>query len=770
MPEPRDIPVITSCLLMQIMLMQIMPGCDNDLVVKNTMRPESPCKKQHNIIAYHKARECIAGGSIQIAKEPGKTNIADLLTKLMSGARLIKLAMRCMWRNNGDAVETQDGRTTAHCPLKSIIYEYEYEHERCLVAWVLLTRLSQEHLDRAWEKHGNTLSNFASSLLAESDTDLDRRSISNDNVDDSNLLDVCYIRLVTQVTARLTPPPSESLKQSISTAWKCALANVANLGKVVSEQSAASTTASIETVTSVSNPPVVALSIDVCNAFAAWMEQDDNFALSQCALNDVWNGYMIAYETGSKSFARGKERKYGNACGMGQSESSECRDRDAMISVLESILGPTIDTWDRSNADETNANDDFYTIGNLERLVITIFELQDTKNNVSEEILDSVLQWIAKRDWEDIFTPDLRTVWHGWLMINVEKCLSKKKKKHSALLRDPKAMDVMQTILMAHAVSPEAQALRPVAWQCMAQIVRTYGWSWGKVTSKSAPICIWCRLACGEWKIQLEEEGDPASAYQSRMPILDGCGTLMIGVVQYLVDFDERPDKRIPLDHEGLLHVRESLEETLVTTSAYLNHPSIVCDGTGYSMVINLWSQLCAEVDLSTMRGAENVIRCLQKLLLVSNDESLLQALVHVISTAQIEAKVLQLVGRLESGMLDSIVVYLDRFWKKITNANYLTRNQEHDHIHWACVAVEMLMEHKIQTIDQLTDSMLKAIAYLVEYLQTAPPQKGRDNLLSSLQLLLDSYMAAFEKCDGTTSTNKESLILSSAIRILEKT
>ena len=72
--------------------------CDNDSVVKNVTHPESPFKKKHNSIAYHKARECIAGKIIRIGKEPGETNIADLLTKLMGGVKLFSLCRRCMWR------------------------------------------------------------------------------------------------------------------------------------------------------------------------------------------------------------------------------------------------------------------------------------------------------------------------------------------------------------------------------------------------------------------------------------------------------------------------------------------------------------------------------------------------------------------------------------------------------------------------------------------------------------------------------------------------
>jgi hypothetical protein len=57
--------------------------CDNESVVKNSSRPESTLKKHHNAIAYHCCQEAQAAGIIRIAFKQGKTNIADLFTKLM---------------------------------------------------------------------------------------------------------------------------------------------------------------------------------------------------------------------------------------------------------------------------------------------------------------------------------------------------------------------------------------------------------------------------------------------------------------------------------------------------------------------------------------------------------------------------------------------------------------------------------------------------------------------------------------------------------------
>ncbi len=62
--------------------------CDNNSVVTNSIRPESTLKKKHNAIAYHKVREAIAQGTIRIAKEPGETNLADILTKPLPGPRM----------------------------------------------------------------------------------------------------------------------------------------------------------------------------------------------------------------------------------------------------------------------------------------------------------------------------------------------------------------------------------------------------------------------------------------------------------------------------------------------------------------------------------------------------------------------------------------------------------------------------------------------------------------------------------------------------------
>jgi hypothetical protein len=60
---------------------------DNEGVVLNSTIPSSTLKKKHNSVAYHKTRELVACNIIRIAKEPGETNLADVLTKGLGGPK-----------------------------------------------------------------------------------------------------------------------------------------------------------------------------------------------------------------------------------------------------------------------------------------------------------------------------------------------------------------------------------------------------------------------------------------------------------------------------------------------------------------------------------------------------------------------------------------------------------------------------------------------------------------------------------------------------------
>ena len=67
--------------------------CDNCGVVKNTSVPESTLSKKHNAINYDAVREAAAAGIIRVRKEDTATNLADLLTKVLSTARRHELCL-----------------------------------------------------------------------------------------------------------------------------------------------------------------------------------------------------------------------------------------------------------------------------------------------------------------------------------------------------------------------------------------------------------------------------------------------------------------------------------------------------------------------------------------------------------------------------------------------------------------------------------------------------------------------------------------------------
>ena len=70
--------------------------CDNEAVCKNSSIAASTLKKKHNSIAYHKVRESIAAGIVNIFKEDGETNLADILTKALGKEKRIFMRSRIM--------------------------------------------------------------------------------------------------------------------------------------------------------------------------------------------------------------------------------------------------------------------------------------------------------------------------------------------------------------------------------------------------------------------------------------------------------------------------------------------------------------------------------------------------------------------------------------------------------------------------------------------------------------------------------------------------
>jgi hypothetical protein len=81
---------------------------DNQGVVKNTSVPESTLTKKHNAINYHIIREAAAMGMLRVGKEDTETNLADLLTKMLSRPRRTKLLLLIMYLKDNNTNDDKE--------------------------------------------------------------------------------------------------------------------------------------------------------------------------------------------------------------------------------------------------------------------------------------------------------------------------------------------------------------------------------------------------------------------------------------------------------------------------------------------------------------------------------------------------------------------------------------------------------------------------------------------------------------------------------------
>ena len=70
---------------------------DRNAVVINDIRPEYTLMSKHSSVAYHRIREAQAGGIVKIAKKGAVTNLVDMLTKILSGTKLVEQVGAVMW-------------------------------------------------------------------------------------------------------------------------------------------------------------------------------------------------------------------------------------------------------------------------------------------------------------------------------------------------------------------------------------------------------------------------------------------------------------------------------------------------------------------------------------------------------------------------------------------------------------------------------------------------------------------------------------------------
>ena len=60
---------------------------DNQSMILNCTLPSSTLKKKHNAVAYHRVREAVAAGIVQLAHVKSEHNFSDVFTKALNGKK-----------------------------------------------------------------------------------------------------------------------------------------------------------------------------------------------------------------------------------------------------------------------------------------------------------------------------------------------------------------------------------------------------------------------------------------------------------------------------------------------------------------------------------------------------------------------------------------------------------------------------------------------------------------------------------------------------------
>jgi hypothetical protein len=482
-----------------------------------------------------------------------------------------------------------------------------YENERLLVAWVLLSRLSPKQVNKVWEEHKMKLLRFARRLLVADDI----QGTYN------RLLHFCYVRLLARVASILEKSSFDrvSLLHIILDTWK-----------------------HISLYWKIDDSSQWKMNIDVGNTLFIHLAQKNDRATIEYALNILWTVYSKLILSGEPLSTRSS---YANEARVEISEELVLTETRQMILLLESCLG--------SKEGDNHRDAEEYNKDTWEKLVFTFFDMK--QEDVSETMAVKVLRWVFHHNQD--LSKEAQCSWHKWMM---RFAITRYSQNDASLfLSGSDEMDMMQKILLAHAVSPDKSALRALSWQAVPIIFKNVAWKSSADSSINSPICLWSRLASGEWKITLQKGGFFSSEDKAT---LDGCGHTLISIVHFLVSFDDQPV--LPLDATALLCIKDSLEDAVSTASEYLALNSLQ---RPEPIVVSVWCQILAEEDLAIVRSLDTAIAALKMLLRNSTeghchiDESIVILLAHVQSAADNNDRVRNLVRPIKK----SIKQYLDK-------------------------------------------------------------------------------------------------------------
>ena len=704
-----------------------------------------------------------------------------------------------------------------------------FHSERCLVAWILLTRFDQDHLDRVWQNHSKILLDFAKQLLSsskggqqqattqlESSTSDEHGIATTTGSTSDDDLHFLYLRLIAQVSSRLSIYPNE-IGEVLFHTWVGACDN--------SEQGSS----------------FLKVHIDVLTSLDVWMmeltTENPFIAVELRVLERIWNIYLQSTKTATASSSSKQNDDEGTT---DPGPSGFKIDESKMLQLtLSSIL-----------TDE-NQNDD-YSIKSWNDLVLAIFQShghQLMPDSLLPVIIKTLDKTIAPSRIQDTTTTSTsnqnqgRNAWHEWILSLIQTCVTTtatNNNQSSALfLNDPEAVHHLNKILLAHVVDPTmtntttTESLRGMAWQTVSAIGENGGWRWSfredqqnnndTTLGAGTTICTWVRLASGELHIQLQQElslytsssvplpstspistttTTKASSSESNnssleatihsassiLPISHACARILINVVQFCVQLEEEPH-RMPISSNSLLHLRQSLEQSLWTLVEYLQHQSqimqvqtAVNNALFLPISLRLFGSLLMEVDIwdllqrgsvTSVEGPQQILNALMQALPMENMSSqyaLLPGLVHIIGDAESNLEKQQQLQLLWDPYLSE---YLISYWKD-------HKQVIDDSITWACACTELWSDYYYASHNSINTNSenfeknkRRLIVLLVDWIQTILllQQRGVNNqaeMLSALSSVLGCYMAL---CKNRSQPPKqhESRVIVRALQLCEQ-
>jgi hypothetical protein len=574
-----------------------------------------------------------------------------------------------------------------------------FESERRLVAWVLLTRFSHDDLDHAWTKYSKVLEGFAKELLSLPPT--------------TNCKDL-YIRLIAQVTSRLSAYPHD-IGESLFHAWD----------------------ESME----------LAVHMDVCASLDVWMESDPATASELRILERIWKVYLQSTASASDEATNAtisEDTGDNDGNGNGNHNDTAAFEFKLMSQTLSSILT------------DSHEQKDYYSTKSWHELILALF--QSHGHQLLPDSLIPIMLSTPLPPPSVNANHHVTSAWHEWILSVIQTRVTTTPSFGHTCLKDPKAINNLNQLLLAHVVAPTNDSLRGMAWQTLTAMGETCGWRWILLGERSSSalgagttLCTWVRLASGELNIQLQQllSASPAAAANFMqaslvLPISHSCARVLMSVVQFCVQLEEEPH-RMPISSDSLLHLRQSLEQSLWTLVEYLQHhqreqnldmnqPS----DPFATIAIRLFGTLLMEVDIwDLLRKEESPQEVLSALIRTMPMEkkdttsySLLPGLVNIIGDAESNPEKQEQL----SSIWNPLFEYLYSYWQDY-------KQTMDDSIAWACSCTELWSEH--ETSDSVKKRRLTVL--LIDWMQTVLQRVSSlpvvPQVQSYLSLVLGCYM-----------------------------